>query len=130
MPGQAVRPERPEARAQRRMHREKGDGSFERRRTACWTYVLMRRGAEVFRFRVFGVAESQRAYVKIEARILAPARAGRYHTFVLFAANIPGDVESFGAGALAGKCPVAGAPGICKKALSFSGAIPGTRRGA
>ncbi len=37
----------------------------------------MRRGAEIFRFRVFGVAESQRAYVKIEARILALARAGR-----------------------------------------------------
>src|SRR5260370_29243082 len=86
----------------------------------------MRRGAEIFRFRVFGVAESQRAYVKIEARILALARAGRYHTFVLFAANIPRVVESFGGGALAGKYPVAGAASFFKEQISFSDAARGT----
>src|SRR5712692_9983618 len=86
----------------------------------------MRGGAEIFRFRVFGVAESQRAYVKIEARILALARAGRYHTFVLFAANIPRVVESFGAGALAGKYPVADAASFFKEQISFSDAVPGT----
>src|SRR5260370_40636571 len=86
----------------------------------------MRRGAEIFRFRVFGVAESQRAYVKIEARILALARAGRYHTFVLCAANIPRVVEPFGAGALAGKYPVAGAASFFQGQISFSDRLPRT----
>src|SRR5260370_40563260 len=86
----------------------------------------MRRGAEIFRFRVFGVAESQRAYVKIEVLILALARAGRYPTFVLFAANIPRVVEPFGAGALAGKYPVAGAASFFQEQISFSDPVPGT----
>ncbi len=48
------------------------------------------------------IAESQRAYVKIEARILALlVREGI--TFVLFAAYIPAIAEPFGARAFVGK---------------------------
>src|SRR6267378_1388398 len=48
------------------------------------------------------IAESQRAYVKIEARILALlVREGI--TFVLFAAYIPAIAESFGARAFIGE---------------------------
>ena len=52
------------------------------------------------------IAESQRAYVKIEARILALlVREGI--TFVLFAAYIPAIAEPFGARAFVGECSFA-----------------------
>ena len=68
------------------------------------------------------IAESRRAYVKIEARILArPVREGI--TFVLFAADIPSIVESFGVGALAGKCPGDDSPGVGEAWAIFRPAV-------
>jgi hypothetical protein len=59
------------------------------------------------------VAESQRAYVKIEARILALlVREGI--TFVLFAAYIPAIAEPFGARSFVGECSFVRPPSLGK----------------
>src|SRR5712664_1334647 len=68
------------------------------------------------------LAESRRAYVKIESRILArPVREGI--TFVLFAADIPSIPGSFGAGALAGKYSLAGPAGLGETRAFFRLAV-------
>src|SRR6266404_1992766 len=98
------------------------------------------RGRKTFPL-VLWIAESRRAYVKIEARILArPVREGI--TFVLIAADIPSVVESFGVGALAGKCSRADSarmgkawaifwhavPAFCRRAKKCFGALQRTGR--
>jgi hypothetical protein len=68
------------------------------------------------------IAESQRAYVKIEARILALlVREGI--TFVLFAAYIPAIAEPFGARAFVGEYSFARPARLGKVLGSFWGSV-------
>src|SRR5260370_33248258 len=68
------------------------------------------------------LVESRRAYVKINARILARPVRERI-TFVLFAADIPSIPESFGAGALAGEYSLAGPAGLGEARAFFRLAV-------
>jgi hypothetical protein len=73
------------------------------------------------------ITESRRAYVKIEARILARlVREGI--TFVLFATDIPSIIESFGVGALAGKSSRDDSVGVGEARAIFQFAVSAFRR--